>query len=69
MNKFNDYQMHRMIDLLRLSFCIDQKNKYIPDTKVNDTPNNSTNNKISLEDYPNLKNKRNSLLLNYMIIK
>ena len=52
MNKFNDYQMHRMIYLLRLSFCIDQKNKYIPDTKVNDTPNNSTNNKISLEDYP-----------------
>lgn len=52
MNKFNDYQMHRMIDLLRLSFCIDQKNKYIPDTKVNDTPNNATNNKISLEDYP-----------------
>ena len=44
--------MHRMIYLLRLSFCIDQKNKYIPDTKVNDTPNNSTNNKISLEDYP-----------------
>ena len=41
-----------MIYLLRLSFCIDQKNKYIPDTKVNDTPNNSTNNKISLEDYP-----------------
>ncbi|MDY4816319.1 MAG: hypothetical protein SO274_12090 [Turicibacter bilis] len=40
MNKFNDYQMHRMIYLLRLSFCIDQKNKYIPDTKVNDTPNN-----------------------------
>ncbi len=52
MNKFNDYQMHRMIYLLRLSFCIDQKNKYILDTKVNDTPNNSTNNKISLEDYP-----------------
>ena len=52
MNKFNDYQMHRMIYLLRLSFCIDQKNKYIPDTKVNDNPNNSTNNKISLEDYP-----------------
>ena len=52
MNKFNDYQMHRMIYLLRLSFCIDQKNKYIPDTKVNDTPNNSTNNKIGLEDYP-----------------
>lgn len=52
MNKFNDYQMHRMIYLLRLSFCNDQKNKYIPDTKVNDTPNNSTNNKISLEDYP-----------------
>ena len=52
MIKFNDYQMHRMIYLLRLSFCIDQKNKYIPDTKVNDTPNNSTNNKISLEDYP-----------------
>ena len=52
MNKFNDYQMHRMIYLLRLSFCIDQKNKYIPDTKVNDTPNNSTNNKSSLEDYP-----------------
>ena len=52
MNKFNDYQTHRMIYLLRLSFCIDQKNKYIPDTKVNDTPNNSTNNKISLEDYP-----------------
>ena len=52
MNKLNDYQMHRMIYLLRLSFCIDQKNKYIPDTKVNDTPNNSTNNKISLEDYP-----------------
>ena len=52
MNKFNDYQMHRMIYLLRLSFCIDQKNKYISDTKVNDTPNNSTNNKISLEDYP-----------------
>ena len=52
MNKFNDYQMHRMIYLLRLSFCIDQKNKYIPDTKVNDTQNNSTNNKISLEDYP-----------------
>ncbi|MGYP000845769600 len=52
MNKFNDYQMHRMIYLLRLSFCIDEKNKYIPDTKVNDTPNNSTNNKISLEDYP-----------------
>ena len=52
MKKFNDYQMHRMIYLLRLSFCIDQKNKYIPDTKVNDTPNNSTNNKISLEDYP-----------------
>lgn len=44
--------MHRMIYLLRLSFCIDQKNKYIPDAKVNDTPNNSTNNKISLEDYP-----------------
>ena len=44
--------MHRMIYLLRLSFCIVQKNKYIPDTKVNDTPNNSTNNKISLEDYP-----------------
>lgn len=44
--------MHRMIYLLRLSFCIDQKNKYILDTKVNDTPNNSTNNKISLEDYP-----------------
>lgn len=44
--------MHRMIYLLRLSFCIDQKNKYIPDTKVNYTPNNSTNNKISLEDYP-----------------
>ena len=44
--------MHRMIYLLRLSFCIDQKNNYIPDTKVNDTPNNSTNNKISLEDYP-----------------
>lgn len=44
--------MHRMIYLLRLSFCIDQKNKYIPDTKVNDTQNNSTNNKISLEDYP-----------------
>ena len=44
--------MHRMIYLLRLSFFIDQKNKYIPDTKVNDTPNNSTNNKISLEDYP-----------------
>ena len=44
--------MHRMIYLLRLSFCIDQKNKYIPDTKVNDTPINSTNNKISLEDYP-----------------
>ena len=52
MNKFNDYQMHRMIYLLRLSFCIDEKNKYIPDTKVNDNPNNSTNNKISLEDYP-----------------
>lgn len=52
MNKFNDYQMHRMIYLLRLSICIDQKNKHIAYTKVNDTPNNSTNNKISLEDYP-----------------
>ena len=52
MNKFNDYQMHRMIYLLRLSFCIDQKNKYILDTKVNDTLKNSTNNKIRLEDYP-----------------
>lgn len=52
MNKFNDYQMHRMIYLLRLSFCIDEKNKHISDTKVNDTPNNSTNHKIRLEDYP-----------------
>ena len=52
MNKLNDYQMHRMIYLLRLSFCIDEKNKHISHTKVNDTPNNSTNNKIRLEDYP-----------------
>ncbi len=52
MNKFNDFEMYRMIYLLPLSSNTDNTTRHISDTKIDKIPINSTNNKVKLEDYP-----------------